>query len=97
MIFAEVKNRHNVKEILVTLLDKFDPVEWANQGTLEHTNAYFWVFEKGVKVSVDNLTSLAFQVKCEKSNSALIQKVIDALKKSYEIEVFDKPELEEHE
>ena len=50
-----------------------------------------------MKVKVDNLTSLEFQVKCSDAGAPLVQEVIDVLSQAFDLEILDEPELEGHE
>lgn len=86
-----------VKEILGVLKGGFGRVEWGDQGTEDDPDAYFWVKRGGVRVAVDNFTSLEFQVKCSSSDTLLIQEVVDVLAGSFGVKVYDEPELEAHE
>ena len=85
------------KEVLSVLERDFSKIEWADQGTLDMPDAYFWITEGEYKVEVDNFTSMEFQVKCKNGKLLLIKKVIDVLSKSFSIEVLTSPELEAHE
>ena len=97
MIFAELTERPSVENILTILEKEFGDVEWGDQGTEDSPDAYFWIKRQGVKVTVDNLTSLDFQVKCARVDTALIQEVINVLTKSFGVKVYDEPEYEAHE
>lgn len=97
MIFAEITDRPSVREILSILERAFQQVEWADQGTEESPDAYFWIKRKDVTVSVDNLTSLEFKVKSAQPGAPLIQEVIDVLAKPFAVKVYDEPETEAHE
>jgi len=97
MIFAELKAQPSLSELLIVLQDSFGPVEWGDQGTASAPDAYFWITREGEKVSVDNLTSIAFQVKCTQLDSLLVAEVIEVLSKSFDLKILDTPELEAHE
>lgn len=97
MVFAEIREKLSVEELLNVLKRQFDSIEWGDQGTNESPDAYFWIHQEGVKVSVDNLTSMEFQVKCDRSDSPLIKEVIDVLSQAFKTEVFASPEREAHE
>ena len=96
MIFAEIIDKPRVDELLKTL-QGFGGIEWADQGTVEEPDAYFWIYSQGIRVSVDNLTSLAFQVKCDQSNPLFVREVIEVLSRIFKINVFEEPEHEAHE
>jgi hypothetical protein len=97
MIFASIKDKPKTQELLSVLEKHFGKVEWGDQGTLDMPDAYFWVERDSVKVAVDNLTALEFQVKCSETSSPLIREVISVLSRAYRIEILDEPELEAHE
>ena len=97
MIFAELTAQPSLNDLLGVLRGSFGSVDWADQGTADNPDAYFWISREDEKVSVDNLTSLAFQVKCAKVDSLLVGEVIKVLSKSFDVEILEKPELECHE
>lgn len=97
MILAIIKDKPNTEELLAVLEKHFGTVEWGDQGTVDMPDAYFWIEREAVKVAVDNLTSLEFQVKCSEIASPLIREVIDVLSKAFRTEILDEPELEAHE
>ena len=97
MIFAELTERPSVEKILKVLETEFGDVEWGDQGTEGSPDAYFWIRRQGVKVAVDNLTSLEFQVKCARVDAPLLQEVINVLTKCFHVKVYDGPEYEAHE
>ena len=97
MIFAELTDKPSVKEILAVLELKFESVEWGDQGTCDLPDAYFWIKQKDVMVSVDNLSSLEFQVKSAQSDASLIQEVIEVLAESFAVKVYEEPDKEAHE
>jgi hypothetical protein len=97
VIFAELTERPSVNEVLKVLESEFGDVEWGDQGTQESPDAYFWIKRQDVKVAVDNLTSLDFQIKCARVDAPLIKEVINVLSKRFRLKVFDKPEYETHE
>ena len=97
MIFATVKNKLKTSEVLAVLEKNFGAVEWGDQGTVDMPDAYFWIRRDRMKVKVDNLTSLEFQVKCSDAGAPLVQEVIDVLSQAFDLEILDEPELEGHE
>ena len=97
MIFASIKDKPKTEDLLAVLKKHFGKVEWGDQGTVDMPDAYFWIERDAVKVAVDNLTSLEFQIKCSDSSSPLIREVIDVLSKAYNTEILDEPEFEAHE
>ena len=97
MIFATITDKPRTKELLNVLEKHFGKVEWGDQGAVDMPDAYFWIERDSVKVAVDNLTAVEFQVKCSETSSPLIQEVIGVLSKTYRIEILDEPELEAHE
>jgi len=97
MIFAEIEEQANVKDILEVLEKEFGIIEWGDQGSETNPDAYFWIYRNDVRVAVDNLTSLNFQVKCVSQDNVLVKEVITLLGNSYRVKIFDKPEFEAHE
>ena len=97
MIFAELTERLSVEHLLKVLETEFGDVEWGDQGTEESPDAYFWIKRQGVKVAVDNLTSLDFQVKCASVDAPLIKEVINVISKCFRVKIYDEPEYEAHE
>ena len=97
MIFAEIAERTTAGKVLAVLRSEFGEIEWADQGTEESPDAYFWVKQEGVTVAVDNLSSMEFQVKCVHADTPLVREVIDVLRRSFSVKVYDNPELEAHE
>ena len=97
MIFAELTERPSVDKILKVLETEFENVEWGDQGTEESPDAYFWIKRQGVKVAVDNLSSLDFQIKCTRVGTPLIKEVIEVLSKHFRVKVYDEPKYEAHE
>ncbi len=97
MIFAQLDNSTNVTDILKVLENHFGLLEWGDQGSPGQPDAYFWVFRDDVRVAVDNLTSIEFQVKCATPDTSLLQEVLEVLAKEYHIDIYSEPELEAHE
>lgn len=97
MIFAELENVTDLRDIREVLENKFGLVEWGDQGSQEQPDAYFWVSRDDTKVAVDNLTSTKFQVKCTSPDSPLLLEVLSVLAKTYLIYIYAEPELEAHE
>ena len=97
MIFAELTVQPSVSELLLVLQESFGLIQWSNQGTDSDPDAYFWICREDKKVSVDNLTSPAFQIKCTQLDSCLVREVIKVLSKVFEMKILEEPELEGHE
>ena len=96
MIFAEMEYQSDYSEFhleLVTFIESnFSNVKSGLQG-----DSWIWIFEGNDKVAIDTFLSMKHQVKCESSNSQLINKVIQTLSRKYKLHIYDKPELEPHE
>jgi hypothetical protein len=97
MIFAKLNEYPSTETMLGVLAKEFDNIEWADQGTEDMPDAYFWIRDGKDTVAVDNLSSHEYQVKSSVRGTPLIQRVIDVLSNSFSVEVFINPELEPHE
>lgn len=71
---------------------EFEKTEEGLQG-----DSYVWVFEGNEKVAVDTFTAMQHEVKCPDKDSLLVAKVIEALKKEFDVATYQQPELEPHE
>jgi phage-related protein len=95
MIFAEIQYQsqyENFHAELKAFLEKhFLHVESGLQG-----DSWFWIFDNGEKVAIDTFTSMKHQVKSPKVGEH-VQKVIEALRLKYKVNVYDQPKLEGHE
>jgi hypothetical protein len=97
MVFAKLNEYPRTEAMLGVLTIEFKNIEWADQGTEDMPDAYFWIKDGKDKVSVDNLSSHEYQVKCPVDYSPLIQRVISVLSGSFSVEICESPELEPHE
>ena len=97
MIFAQLENVTDLRNLLDILENHFGLIEWGDQGSPGQPDAYFWISRDDVRVAVDNFTSMKFQVKCDCPDNALIQDVIEVLGKSYCMKIYSEPEREAHE
>jgi superoxide dismutase len=96
MIFAEMQYKEDYSVIhaeLVNLIQSnFSNVQSGLQG-----DSWIWVSEDNDRVAIDTFSSMKHQVKCEKHDCALINKVINILLKQYRLQIYKEPELEPHE
>ncbi len=96
MIFAEIKyNEHYAdfhEPLLKHVKSKFKQVDSGHQ-----CDSWIWIYEGDHKVMIDTFSSMNHQVKSEKKENPLVQKVIDVLKEKYNVIIFSDPELEAHE
>ena len=96
MIFAEMEYPEDYSEIHEELVNyikaSFSQVESGLQG-----DSWIWIFENNDKVAIDTFSSMKHQIKCEKQNIPLTNKVIEALSKKYNLRIYDNPEFELHE
>ena len=60
------------------------------------SDSWFWIFDGDQKVAIDTFSSMKHQIKSS-TPGPLVQRVIDALKIKYELNVYAKPEFEGHE
>jgi hypothetical protein len=97
MIFAELEEAPEIEDLIEVLESNFGLVEWGDQGSPGQPDAYFGVSRDDVMVAVDNLTSMKFQVKCNRPDNPLLQEVLGVLADSYRMKIYAKPELEAHE
>jgi hypothetical protein len=73
------------------LRSQFSHVESGLQG-----DSWFWVFVGQQKVAIDTFSSMKHQVKSD-SAGPHVQRVIESLKATYNVNVYAQPELEAHE
>ncbi len=96
MIFAEIQYKEDYSAIHTKLVNfiqsNFSNVQSGLQG-----DSWIWVSENNDRVSIDTFSSMKHQVKCEKHDSALTNKVINILLKKYKLRIYKEPELEPHE
>lgn len=96
MIYAKLRYSEHYSEkhdeILSCLRRDFEKVEEGLQG-----DSWVWVFDKDDKVQIDTFTAMHHEVKCSNRDSILVGKVIDSLKKEFDVEAYDQPEFEPHE
>lgn len=60
------------------------------------SDSWFWIFDGDQKVAIDTFSSMKHQIKSS-TPGPLVQRVIDALKIKYEVNVYARPEFEGHE
>lgn len=89
MIFAEVKypgDHWGEHARMVILIEGF----FSDTRSGLQGDSWIWIMDGDEKVAIDTFSSMKHQVK---SNTAgpHVQKVIDALRTKYDVEVFDEP------
>ncbi len=96
MIFAELIYDAHYSDIHEPLLNhlktEFAEIESGHQG-----DSWIWVFDGDEKVAIDTFSSMKHQIKSDKPDSSLLQIVIEAIQKKYQLTVFPQAELEAHE
>ncbi len=96
MIFAEIfTDQHYNKfysEVDSVIRSNFESVESGLQ-----SDGWIWVLRDKEKVAIDTFSSMLFEVKCVDPRSKLLASVLNCLKENFELNVFDKPEYENHE
>ncbi|MBU2714136.1 hypothetical protein [Zooshikella harenae] len=96
MIFAEIKYDDHYEDFHVPLL-KYVRNNFKHVDSGLQSDSWIWVYEEGNKVAIDTFSSVNHQIKSDKQDNPLIQKVISILQKKYNVIVYSEPELEYHE
>jgi hypothetical protein len=95
MIFAEIGYQGHYSdfhaELLAIVGKHFSQVQSGLQG-----DSWIWILDGGEKVAIDTFTSMKHQIKSPKPG-AHVRKVIETLLPHFEMNVYEKPELEPHE
>lgn len=96
MIFAEMRYKQHYSDFHVELVDfirsNFSDIQYGLQG-----DSWIWIFDEDEKVAIDTFSSMKHQVKCNSERSQLLKRVISNLSAKFELDVYEKPELEAHE
>ncbi len=96
MIYAEFSYQGHYSDyhdaIVQCLEAEFKELQHGHQG-----DSWIWVFDGEDKVAIDTFYSMQHEIKSESDNISHIHRVIDTLKRTFEIRVFNEPELEPHE
>jgi hypothetical protein len=96
MIFGKLNYTEPYEEkhdkVLSCLKSEFKKIQEGLQG-----DSWIWVIEKNEKVAVDTFTAMQHEIKCSNKYSTLVKKVIETLKKEFDLEIYENPELEAHE
>jgi hypothetical protein len=90
MVFANVnypeQYPHDVHSEMVEVLRcRFPDVESGLQ-----SDSWIWIVDGEQKVAVDSFTSMKHQVKSY-SSSCLVERVVDALRSKYDVQVLEQP------
>ena len=95
MIFAAMEYEKHYSdfhaELLAFVERHFSRVESGLQG-----DSWIWILDGAEKVAIDTMTSMKHQIKSPTAG-AHVQKVIDALRRGFQLRVYDTPEPEAHE
>ena len=90
MTFGEIQTNKHYSEIYSELLsfvgEHFKNIESGLQG-----DAYIWIELGNEKVSIDTFNSMQFQIKSNKSDGVLLEKVLLKLKEKYQIDLYKEP------
>jgi len=95
MIFAEMEYQKHYSdfhaELLAFIGRHFSQVQSGLQG-----DSWIWILDGEEKVAIDTFTSMKHQIKSPKAG-VHVQRVIEALRRQFEVKVYEEPELEGHE
>ena len=95
MVFAEFAYDEHYSdvhaELLAYVMRHFSSVESGLQG-----DSWIWILDGGDKVSIDTFTSMKHQIKSP-SAGAHVQRVIDTLRREFQLHVHREPQPEAHE
>ena len=95
MVFAEMRYEKHYSEFHAELLgfirEHFSRVQAGLQG-----DSWVWIFDDGEKVAIDTFTSMKHQIKSAKAG-VHVQKVIETLRRQFEVKVYEEPAPEGHE
>lgn len=89
MIFAEINypgDHWSEHARMVTLIESF----FADTQSGLQGDSWIWIMDGRDKVAIDTFSSMKHQVKSYAAGPH-VQKVIDALRTKYDVEVFDEP------
>ena len=95
MVFAEMEYEKHYSDFhaeLLAFVDRhFSRVRSGLQG-----DSWIWILDGEEKVAIDTFTSMKHQIKSPKAG-AHVQKVLETLRRQFELKVYEEPELEAHE
>src|SRR5947209_7469563 len=95
MVFAEMVYQKHYSDFhaeLVAFVGRtFSNVQSGLQG-----DSWVWILDGGEKVAIDTFTSMKHQIKSPKAG-VHVQSVIEALRRQFQLKVYEQPELEAHE
>ncbi len=92
MIYAEFEEQPHVIDLVQFLRDRFPQVEYGQQ-----MDAWIWITDQQMKVSLDTFTSRCLQIKGPAASQSLARRVLEAVGKYYDLRLIDPPEWEGHE
>jgi hypothetical protein len=89
LVFAEVHYPQEYAdvhaEMVAVIRSQFSNVEAGLQ-----SDSWIWIMDSDDKVAIDTFSSMKHQVKSYNAGP-LVQRVIDALRTKYDVQVFDQP------
>jgi len=88
VIFAEL-NRENFDEILQTLLNLFEHIEYGRQG-----DDWIWIHLADDKIEIDSFYSMNPEVKGEYGHLPVVRRILAELQADYILKVFDPPKID---
>jgi len=95
MVFAEMDYQKEYRDFhaeLIAFVNRhFSQVDSGMQG-----DSWIWIFDNDEKVRLDTFSSMKHQIKSQK-NGWLVRRVIETLLLSYNVNVYEEPELEGNE
>jgi len=95
MVFAEMRYEKHYSDFHAELLafvdHQFSRVQSGLQG-----DSWIWILDGEDNVAIDTFTSMKHQIKSPKAGPH-VQRVIEALRHQFELNVYEEPSLEAHE
>lgn len=95
MVFAELEYQKHYSdfhaELLAFMGKHFSRIQAGLQG-----DSWIWILDGEEKVAIDTFTSMKHQIKSPKAG-AHVRRVIETLRRQFELKVYEVPALEAHE
>ena len=88
VIFAEL-NRDKFDEILHTLKEHFDHIEYGRQG-----DDWIWIHVGDDKIEIDSFYSMELEVKGKYKQHTIATQILDVMQDDWIIQVFDPPKTD---
>lgn len=93
MVIGEIIHEQHYVDVFQGLLElintMFENVDSGIQG-----DAWIWIFEEEEKVSLDTFSSMRFQIRVEKKDGQLLDKILSILESKYKLSLYEEPEFE---